>query len=418
MTLFTFLFGLVSMQGQDTLTLFECHKKAVEHAPRMQDKERIRQIGSLKIANAETGWLPSMVLNGKLSYQSDVVTLSLEDSPVPFAFPEVPHDQYGLNLDISQTIYDGGMIQRKRTYEMAAADADLQQVEVDLHGLKEQVNNLFFSILLVQENLNNLDIHIDNLITRREVMEAGIEHGMFMASDLKLIDVEILRMRQAQIELGSRKSSFTEMLKVSCGENFPEGTLFEKPRLELTVDNQDMRPEYRWFELKDASLEAGKQLVSRKRMPVLYAFGQTGYGKPGYNMLNDQWDFYYMVGAGFRWNVLDWKQNQREQQVIEQQQYMLSNKKITFDRKIRSMVVSEETKVDQLARSLEIDHEVLGLQKDISRQAATKLANGTITATEYIIELNKENLARISLSTHQVQYMQSVANTMTIQGKL
>ncbi len=176
LTLFTFLFGLVSLQGQDTLTLFECHKKAVEHAPRMQDKERIRQIGSLKIANAEAGWLPSMILSGKASYQSDVVTLSLEDSPVPIAFPEVPHDQYGLNLDISQTLYDGGMIQRKRTYEMAAADADLQQVEVDLHGLKEQVNNLFFSILLVQENLNNLDIHIDNLNTRREVMEAGIEH--------------------------------------------------------------------------------------------------------------------------------------------------------------------------------------------------------------------------------------------------
>jgi hypothetical protein len=46
------------------------------------------------------------------------------------------------------------------------------------------------------------------------------------------------------------------------------------------------------------------------------------------------------------------------------------------------------------------------------------LSNGTITATDYITELNKESMARISLATHQVQLMQSIANYLTIQGNL
>ena len=48
----------------------------------------------------------------------------------------------------------------------------------------------------------------------------------------------------------------------------------------------------------------------------------------------------------------------------------------------------------------------------------SKLANGTITATEYMTELNKESMARIRLATHQVQLMQSMANYLTIQGNL
>ena len=39
-----------------------------------------------------------------------------------------------------------------------------------------------------------------------------------------------------------------------------------------------------------------------------------------------------------------------------------------------------------------------------------------MTATDYITELNKENLARIKLATHQVLLTQSMANYLTLQG--
>ncbi len=414
------LFLVISMTigAQDTVTLHECHRIAFENAPRLNDREFIRQIGELKVDNASSNWYPSLELNGKLSYQSDVVTVALNDPTIPVAFPEVPHDQYGLNLDVSQTLYDGGITKHKKTYEQASAAADLQQVEVDLYGLKARVNQFYFAILILQENRRNIDIHLDNLSKRVAVMKSAIEQGTILEAELKVIDVEILRVKLSVVELEARKKSYIVALSVLCGDQFHEGIMLERPELEGIGVNQVSRPEYQWFELKNATMEAGKDLIGKKRMPHLYAYGQTGYGKPGYNMLNGQWDFYYMVGAGLRWNIWDWNSSNRDRQVIEQQQHMLKSQRSAFDNEIQSLTLREESKIEQYKLSMELQEQILLLQKDISENAAAKLANGTITATEYIIELNKESMARNNLATHQVQLVQSIANYLTIQGNL
>jgi hypothetical protein len=74
--------------------------------------------------------------------------------------------------------------------------------------------------------------------------------------------------------------------------------------------------------------------------------------------------------------------------------------------------------MSQFRQSISYEKEVLELQQQISGSAAAKLENGTITATEYITEINKENLARISMETHRVQLLQAMANYLTIQGTL
>jgi len=406
------------LMAQDTITLFECHHQALELAPRMKDREFIRQIGDLKVDNTSTNWFPSLDLNGKLSYQSDVVTVALTDPAIPVAFPEVPHDQYGLNLDISQTLYDGGITKQKKNYELAAVAADLQQVEVDLYGLKAKVNQFYFAILVLQENRKNLEIHMDNLVKKHEVMKTAIEHGTMLETELKVMDVEILKVRQSMAEIDARKKAFLGALKVLCGDGIHEGIQLETPYLDPITSKQNSRPEHQWFDLKNASMEAGKELMSKKRMPVLYAFGQTGYGKPGYNMMSDGWDFYYMVGAGLKWKIWDWNSSKRDRQVIDQQQNMLLSQRASFDKEIESLKVQEEAKIEQFRNSMELEGEVLVLQEEISENAAVKLANGTITATEYITELNKESVARINLATHRLRLIQSIANYLNIQGNL
>lgn len=407
-----------SIMAQDTITLFECHNQALELAPRMNDREFIRQIGDLKVDNASANWYPSLDLNGKLSYQSDVVTVALTDPAIPVAFPEVPHDQYGLNLDISQTLYDGGITKQKKNYELAAVAADLQQVEVDLYGLKAKVNQFYFAILVLQENRKNLEIHMDNLVNKHEVMKTSIEHGTMLEAELKVMDVEILKARQSMAEIDARKRAFMGAMKVLCGDDIHEGIQLATPYLDPITGDQNSRPEHLWFDLKNESMEAGKELMGKQRMPVLYAFGQTGYGKPGYNMMSDGWDFYYMVGAGLKWKIWDWNSSKRDRQVIEQQQNMLLNQRASFDKEIESLKVQEEAKMEQFRNSMELEGEVLELQEEISENAATKLANGTITPTEYITELNKESVARINLATHRVRLMQSIANYLNIQGNL
>ncbi len=83
--IFTGLFLLISAMicGQKTFTLAECQHLARENAPRKGDLELIEQMGELKVDQAGTSWYPSLNLNGKMSYQSDVVTVALTDPTIP-----------------------------------------------------------------------------------------------------------------------------------------------------------------------------------------------------------------------------------------------------------------------------------------------------------------------------------------------
>ena len=417
-TALLFLVITGGLMAQERITLFECHDKAIENAPRLKDREIIQQIGDLKTDQAGTNWYPSLDLNGKVSYQSDVVTVTLANSDIPVKFPEVPHDQYGLNVDISQTLYDGGMTKQMKMYEQAATAADIQQVEVDLYGLKGKVNQFYFAILATQENNKSLEVHLENLQARLKVVEMAFENGTIVESELKVVKVEILKVRQSMLEVEARRKSYFEALNVLCGMQFDVNTELDRPIFGEVAGDEVNRPEYHLFDLKDASMEAGKELISKKRMPVLFAFGQTGYGKPGYNMMSDKWDYYYMVGAGLRWNIWDWNSTNRERQVIEHQQSILQNQRSSFDKELESLRVQEVAKIEQYKKSMKLEEEVLQLQIEISEQAAYQLENGTITATDYITELNKESIARINLAMHEVNLMKSIANYLNIQGNL
>jgi len=404
--------------AQDSLSLTECHRLALNNAPRAGDAHLIRDMGQLKIENTGVEWLPSIHLNGRVSYQSDVVNLVLEDTPIPVSFPEVPRDQYGMNLDISQTLYDGGITARKKAFERVSTAAEMQQVEVDLHGIKERVNPLYFSILILQENLENLELHRENLRRRREVILSAIEGGMALEADLKTIDVEMLKIRQSIIEVDAHRGAIIQTLGLLCGEELSVRTVLSMPELRMLDIPEVTRPEHLLFDLKEATLEAGKELAARKRLPVLYAFGQTGYGKPGYNMLNNEWDSYYMVGAGIRWNIWDWNSSSRERQLIGYQNQMLQNRRAAFDLEVMSALAQEESRIQQYRETLELEREVLELQQELTALAATRLSSGTITATDYITELNREMMARIRVTTHRIRMMQSIAGYLTILGKL
>lgn len=406
------------LNAQEKITLFELHSQALENAPRLADREHIQEIGALKTDLAKSNWYPSLDLNGRLSYQSDVVTVTLTDPSIPVAFPQVSHDQYGLNLDLKQNLYDGGMTKQVKALENARTAADLQQLEVDLYGLKSRVNNYYFAILELQANRKNLEIHMENLESRQESMQTAIESGTLLKADMNVLDVELLKIQQSILEIDSRKQALLAALNVLCGTTLGPATELLLPDIEGYSMEEINRPEYKLFDLKEASLEAGKELTARKRMPVLYAFGQTGYGLPGYNMLSETWDFYYMVGAGLKWNIWDWNATGQEKQVIENRQMILRNQKATFTKEVASRLVQEEANIEQYRESMILERQVLELQVEISENAAARLSNGTITATDYVTELNKESLSRNRLAIQQIRLTQSITSYITIQGNL
>jgi outer membrane protein TolC len=415
--LFLLLIPLL-LNAQDSLTLSACLEEIVAYSPRLRDKELIDDQGKLSMDNIRANWYPQLMLNGKASYQSDVVSIEISDPAFPFSFPDMPHEQFGLNLDVHQTIYDGGLSRRKKQYEQAITASEIQLVNVDMQSLREQVSGLYFSILLLQENRNNLEIAMKSLKTREKTLASAIANGIALETDMMVLNVEVLKILQSLSELDAGRIGALKMLSVYMGRVLKEDILLEHPFMELDTEGNMERPELELLSLQSATLEAGKALASSKRLPQVYAFGQAGVGMPGYNMLNDEIDPYFMVGAGLKWNIWDWNKTKREKQILDKKKLMIENSKETFSMNILAGMEKELENMEHYSNALNLDEKMLEMRMNITKNAASKLDNGTISATDYLLELNEESLSRIKRSTHKLQLMKAIVNYNLLKGTL
>ncbi len=408
----------ISIQAQDTLSFEACLEKAVENSPRLKDRQIIDDEGSLMVENIKTNWYPSLTLNGKVSYQSDVVSIEIDQSGLPFSFPAMPHEQFGLNLDVRQTLYDGGFSRQKKAYEQASAAAAMQKVDVDLYALKEQVVNLYFTVLILQESRNNLEIALGNLQARENVLQSAVANGIAEVNDLQVIRVEMIRLLQSLSEIDAARNGAIQMLSVYIGNDLGEEVKLLMPKLNIADEDILKRPELGWFDLQSELLEAGKELTAVQRMPKFFAYGQAGVGMPGYNMLNDQVDTYYLVGAGVQWNIWDWNNTSREKQILEKKNQVVQHSKETFAMNLKAGMGKEFQTMEHLKKTIDMDDKMLEMRIDITANAATKLDNGVISASDYLQVMNEENLTRIGKSTHRLQLLKAIANYNLLNGTL
>jgi outer membrane protein TolC len=382
------------------------------------DRELIDAQGRLKLENVKRSRYPELNMNGKATYQSDVISFQLDQPGFTLDFPEMPNEQFGINLDLSQVIFDGGHSKSRRAYELASTAAALQQVQVDLHALKQQVTGIYFSTLMLQATRKNLSVALENLSARQKVLRSAVENGVAEEADLKVIQVEMMKTLQTISELDARRKGAVRALSVYMGQEIEETAFLEKPLLEMAGSDSLYRPELVYFQRSSELLEAGKKLQQVKRMPRLYAFGQAGVGMPGYNMLNDQVDSYYMVGAGVQWKIWDWNTVNREQQILSAQQQVVEHAKESFSIQVRAGIENELAQMAHYRNAMVLDDKMLQMRMEITAAAASKVDNGVISATEYLQVLNEEQLARIARTGHHIRMLQCMANVHLLKGTL
>jgi outer membrane protein TolC len=153
-------------------------------------------------------------------------------------------------------------------------------------------------------------------------------------------------------------------------------------------------------------------------LPKIFAFSQAGYGRPGLNMLKSDFTSYYIVGISLKWNLWDWSKTSQDRQSISLQSDMLETRRLSFEKNLRIMLDNSQARIKQLEASLETDSSIVELRISVTGLSTVKLDNGTITATDYINDLNGEIQAKIQLKTHKIQLVQEKVNYLTIKGIL
>jgi outer membrane protein TolC len=358
--------------------------------------------------------LPQVGLNGQATYQSDVTKIGIS---IPnMAIPTVGKDQYKVYLDLKQTIWDGGLSKAKELINNAENASNLQQTEVELYQIKEKVNQFFFTSFLIQENLKILEKKTETLRERKKILESAVHNGMVLSSELDQLLAELIKTEQTLVELKSSNETVLYALSILTGKTPEQFNNLKLPDETVISVLPLKRPEFDLFSKQNELLGANSEILQKQRNPKLFGFGQAGYGKPGLNMLNNEFDTYYLVGLGFSWNVFDWKNTGRQKQIIRLQQDLVQTRQESFIRNIDLATDQQNKQISQLIELLKTDQELIALRERITKTSASKLENGVITTADYIQDLNAETTARLMLETRKIQLKEAQIKLENIRG--
>jgi len=394
-----------------------CYQKAAKNFPLIKQKEMVNNVGELKIKNLNSNYLPQINLNAQATYQSDVTKMSLNIPGIKI--PENSKDQYKATLDINQLIWDGGSISGQRKVENINIQSDQQNLETEIYKLKERVNQLYFNILMLKGNNELLEISKKDISLKLQKIESGVKNGVINESNSDNLKAEIIKIDQKIIEIKSVEKANIEMLNELTGMEISDNSVFTSP--EIAVNStifENIRPELKSFEINKNKLSATQNVLSSKLMPKIYGFGQLGYGRPGLNMLSNDFQSFYIVGAKLSWNIWNWNQTKTDKKILDIQKDIISNNKEVYQKNMKMSYQRDIAEIDKFTELILKDLEIINLKTKIAKNSSSQFDNGYITSNDYLNDVNAETMAKINYEIHKIQLVKAKFDYMVNLGKL
>ena len=405
---------------QKTVTLWQCYDSAAVVTPLSGEVALYSEVSALRDKNLASAWLPALDINGSFVYNSDILDIAqiYGQLPVPpEVIPSIPNEQYRATFDVNQVIWDGGVTRSARAVEQVVHELNLKQNEADVYRLREQVNNYYFSVLLVSSQIEVTGVLISDLDGRISEASSGVTNGVVTPVTLDVLKAEKIKAGQQLTELTRRRQSLVSALEQITGMTGLQDALFQLPDITISGDEIIDNPDMQLFEVRSRQLEVSKDLLKSQRMPKAFGFAQAAYGNPpGSNFFSETADFYYSVGAGFKWNIFDWNKNSNERKSLSVQQQLIDIRRSAAEESLQRLLTIKMAEITALREAAEQDAELINIRRKIAGVAASQLENGTITASQYLTELNNEKQAVISAAIRQIGISRAEVDYIYITG--
>lgn len=399
--------GLSGAYGQ--LTIEACHEKARANYPLARQYALIDATRDIDLAIARRGYLPRLALSAKASYQSDATSLDSIASSLPpamasaFDLPSAGKDQYQALAEFSQTIWDGGAIKAQAKGIESSSRVERGKLDVDLYALNDRVDQLFFGILALREQLKQNDVLSGELDSSYRRVEAGMQNGVASRYDLDAVRVEALGARQRGTELSATEKSYREMLSAMIGESLGEGAAFAMPDSSAPAEAAASRPELGLFDAQERLLDSQVDAVYAANRPRLSAFLQAAYGEPGLNLFKTGFTGYWVGGLRLAWS-LNGLLDQRDQlERIAVARRTVGAQRDAFILNDAIQATRAKGDIERLRELLRSDDEIIALRVGMRASTEGKMENGAATTDDVLKAIDAESLARQGKSLHEVQ---------------
>ena len=397
-----FLLLLFFSGNAQTLTLEECYNLAKQNYPLIKRHDLIAKTKEYNLQNAAKGWLPQIQIVGQATYQNDVIQFPIQ---LPnMTIEPLSKDQYKVYADVQQNIYDGGMIANQKKMATINSEIELQKTEVETDQLEMRINQIYFGILQTDQQLQQTELTKSDLSSGLKKAEAQLENGVIFRSNVDVLKAQIVNLEQKQLELQSTKKSFLQMLSLFINKNIDENNTLEKPE-KILIPDENKRAELKLFDLQKQGLEQQKANINSKNLPKIGAFFQGGYGKPGFNMLKNEFDIFYIGGLRLNIPISGFYTRKNDLALVETQQQEIEVQKENFLFNQQFQTIQNNSDLDKIQRLINKDNELIELRESIKKASLAQLENGVITTNDYLREVNELDRAKNQKIIHEIQYL-------------
>ncbi len=396
-------------------TLDECQQAAGRNYPLIKRYGLLARTTELTVSNIRKEWLPQISVSAQATCQSGVASwpdgIRTAYRRMGLDMKGLSKDQYRAGIEVTQPLYDGGAVSSQAGIARRQGEVQEAENKVDLYQVRRRVNEMYFSLLLLDEQIRLNEDAAALLLSSEKTLSAMVRAGTAAASDLENVKAGRLDKEQQNTGLRAQRQMLRRMLGVFCGREIYN---LQKPDAVRISGQTGNRPELGLFDRQLMLVDAQEKALGARLRPKVGLYAQGFYGYPGLNMFDDmmnrKWSLNGIIGVKLSWDVgaLYTRKNDREK--LEVQREQIGNMREVFLLNNRLEQIQAEENAARYRSMMLADDEIISLRTHVRKAAESKLAHGIIDTHGLMQEINNENAARIRQAIHEMDMLREMYN--------
>lgn len=402
--------GIGTYAQAQVLTIEQCYELAKQNYPLTKQRDLLIQSNDFTVSNIAKGNWPQLLVSGQASYQSEVVKIPIPESP------QIPKNQFRIYGEATQPLTDFITTKRQQQIQEANTLYQVQNLDVELYKLKAQIDQLYFGILLLNEQIIQNDLYKKDINNGLARTKAAVANGTDFNTSVTKFQADLLKAEQRDIDLIYSKKSFHDMLGLFINQALNEETVLQWP-VDFQLNGHINRPELKMFDFQSQTFDQQTKLLNTKTLPKFSLFLQGGWGQPSpLNLVNATVSGYYMGGVRLNWSINNFYTIRNERRIMDVNKNMVSVQRETFLFNTRQTMARENSEIEKYKKLLAKDLDIVQLLESVKKTSADQLQNGVITSIDYMRDVNAEDLAKQNAALHKVQLAMAQYNFKTTSG--
>ena len=403
------------------ITLKESLQMTHDNYPAIRQYQLIEQTRDFTLENASKGWLPQVSASAGAYAFTDPIKSNEQIARMGIDFKNY---MANASVTIRQNLYDGGEIAAQKEVTSAQSEVQKHQLHVSMYGINERVQQIYFSILLLDEQIVLNELHQKDLSTSEKNIRSLIKGGIANQSDLDAILVECLKLKQQKDAIVVSRQAYLQMLGVFIGKELMVSEKLEKPSMESNVlrtpegttsDSSSSlflaknwginRPELQYYDSQNLLIDARRKQLDTRLRPTLSLFGMGMLHSKVSDMIN-----YGMLAGGISlsWNIgaLYTRKNDIRKLEVQRQMHDIQREVFLFNNRLQNE--QEYGIIASLRKQIAQDTEIISLRESIRSKSDRKVQLGTESVNELVRDINAVNLAKTQKAMHEIQLLQEI----------